>query len=73
MYNLIMNNFYFVKSVINGAYFTVWIKTLNLYILKPTDEFYYKILKEERSFQNSLDVIDNQDDVKKKLNFNLIV
>lgn len=53
------------------------IKTLNLYILKPTDEFYYKILNEEMYFQNSLDVIKNQDGsfflLKKKLNFNLII
>jgi len=47
------------------------IKTLNLYILKPTDEFYYKILKEERFCQNSLDVINNQDDVKTKAQFQL--
>ena len=41
-------------------------------MLKPTDEFNYKILEKERFSRNSLDVINNPD-FKSKLNSNLSI
>jgi len=50
--NLILNNFYYLVKILiyQCRLFYCRIKTLNFYILKPTDEFYYKILKEENVF-----------------------
>ena len=41
-------------------------------MLKPTDEFNYKILEKERFSRNSLDVINNPD-FKSELNSNLSI
>lgn len=61
----------FIKTVVMVP-ILLYQSNINLYMLKPTDEFNYKILKKERFSCNSLDVINNPD-FKSKLNSNLSI